>query len=60
MSTLDPRHVGDELSLTCECRPPWHFRGISRCTDRDVPAELHETGDGRIVLKVIESEGEQS
>jgi hypothetical protein len=56
MSTVDPRYVGDVLPLTCECRPPKHFRGISRCTDRDVEWDLHEGADGRIVALVVEGE----
>ncbi|GAA0719306.1 hypothetical protein Drose_05630 [Dactylosporangium roseum] len=56
MSTVDPRRVGDELPLTCECRPPKHARGVSRCTDRDVECELRENREGRIVLKVVEDE----
>jgi hypothetical protein len=56
MSTVDPRYVGDVLPLTCECRPPKHFRGISRCSDRDVDFVLHEGDDGRIVALVVEDE----
>jgi hypothetical protein len=55
MSTVDPRRVGDELPVGCDCRPPKHIRGIRRCSDRDVEYELVERG-GRIVLLVVEDE----
>lgn len=55
MSIVDPRHVGDVLPLTCDCRPPRHGRGISRCTDRDVEFELDKR-DGKVVMVVVEDE----
>ncbi len=55
MSTVDPRRAGDVLPLICVCRPPWHFRGIRRCSDRDVECELDER-DGKVVMVVVEDE----
>lgn len=55
VSTVDPRRVGDVLSVGCDCRPPEHIRGIRRCSDRDVEYELVKR-DGRIVLLVTEDE----
>lgn len=55
MSTVDPRRTGDVLPLTCECRPPRHGLGISRCSDRDVEFELDEV-DGLVAMVVVEDE----
>jgi hypothetical protein len=48
-----PYAPGTRLTLTCTCSDgPAHFRGISRCLDRDEQLRLEPTGDGGTCLVV--------